>query len=83
MFGPSEAGILRDRIPERSEEALADYLGAYERHHRGCPEPFPGIREILERLGRHGCGLPWLREKVREAPLFRCKHWDWMTYLIQ
>ncbi len=57
MFGPSEAGILRDRIPERSEEALADYLGAYERHHRGCPEPFPGIREILERLGRHGVRL--------------------------
>ncbi len=57
MFGPSEAGILKDRIPERSEEALADYLSAYERHHRLCPEPFPGIREILERLGRHGVRL--------------------------
>ena len=57
MFGPSEAGILKDRLPDRSEEALADYLGAYERHHRMCPEPFPGIREILERLGRHGLRL--------------------------
>ena len=57
MFGPSEAGILKSRIPERSEEALADYLSAYERHHRMCPEPFPGIREILERLGRHGVRL--------------------------
>ena len=57
MFGPSEAGILKRRVPERSEEALADYLGAYERHHRMCPEPFPGIREILERLGRHGVRL--------------------------
>ena len=57
MFGPSEAGILKERVPERCEEALADYLSAYARHHRMCPEPFPGIRGALESLRAHGMRL--------------------------
>ena len=57
MFGPSEAGILKSRVPARSDEALADYLSAYARHHTACPEPFPGICEILEGLRERGIRL--------------------------
>ena len=67
MFGPSEAGILKDRVPLRSEEALADYLSAYERHHTACLEPFPGIREVLEGLQGHGVRLAVVTGKGQES----------------
>ena len=57
LFGPSEEGILESRIPRRSNEALADYLAAYEKFHRACPEPFAGIREILLFLRKRGVRL--------------------------
>ena len=54
MFGPSEEGIFNSRIPQQSNKALADYLGAYERLHRICPEPFSGIQELLKSLQKRG-----------------------------
>ena len=50
MFGPSEEGILARHCPDAPDEALADYLAAYRSAHSICPQPFPGIRAILEGL---------------------------------
>jgi phosphoglycolate phosphatase-like HAD superfamily hydrolase len=54
MFGPTEEGMIRQAVPDRFEEAFAAYLGAYEKAHAICGEPFPGIREAMEALERRG-----------------------------
>jgi phosphoglycolate phosphatase-like HAD superfamily hydrolase len=54
MFGPTEEGMIQQAVPGRFEEAFAAYLAAYERAHTSCPEPFPGIRQVLEALERRG-----------------------------
>lgn len=54
MFGPTEEGMIQQAVPGRFEEAFAAYLAAYERAHAICPEPFPGIRQVIEALERHG-----------------------------
>lgn len=54
MFGPTEEGMIRQAVPERSQEAFDAYLAAYERAHRTCTEPFEGIRQALEALDRGG-----------------------------
>lgn len=50
MFGPSEEGILAQHCPDAPDAALADYLTAYRSAHSICPQPFAGIRAILEGL---------------------------------
>ena len=57
MFGPTEQGIIQRMIPGRWEEGFAAYLAAYERAHRDCPAPFPGMPELLESLRERGIPL--------------------------
>ena len=59
LFGPNEQGIFRIALGEERWEAawktyLADYLG---RHEDLCPEPFPGMGALLQRLHDCGCRL--------------------------
>ncbi|MEQ8818613.1 MAG: HAD hydrolase-like protein [Sumerlaeia bacterium] len=56
LFGPTDEGILRDRIPaNRADEALAFYLERQEAALREmAPEPFEGLREVLGRLAAAG-----------------------------
>ena len=54
MFGPTEEGMIEQAIPERFDEAFAAYLAAYEKAHGNCPEPFPGIRQVVEVLQQRG-----------------------------
>lgn len=49
-FGPSEEGTVAMLLPNRKDEALLRYLERYEALHGCCPEPFPGVREILDYL---------------------------------
>ncbi|NLH42357.1 MAG: HAD family hydrolase [Planctomycetes bacterium] len=49
-FGPSEEGTVAMLLPDRKDEALLRYLERYEALHGCCPEPFPGVREILDYL---------------------------------
>ena len=53
-FGPSEEGIIRSQVPERWRECLDMYVNAYRREHAKAPDPFPGMREALRRLGEGG-----------------------------
>ncbi len=54
LFGPTEEGILQRTFGNGWRPAFDTYLAEYRRLHAGCPEPFPGIRELLADLG----GLP-------------------------
>ena len=54
LFGPNEQGIFQRALGDRWEPAWAQYVEDYERHHDICPEPFPGVRALLERL--RACG---------------------------
>jgi phosphoglycolate phosphatase-like HAD superfamily hydrolase len=54
MFGPTEEGMIQQAIPGRFDEAISGYLAAYERAHGDCPQPFPGIREVLDVLEQQG-----------------------------
>ena len=56
LFGPTEKGILQDQLGPRWREAWESYLGRYVEMHAMCPEPFPGMRSIIERL--HERGIP-------------------------
>ena len=49
-FGPSEEGTIATLLPERKAEALHRYLERYEILHSGWPEPFAGVREMLQYL---------------------------------
>lgn len=50
MFGPTEEGILEAHIPVDGRESMDRYLQAYAGAHDLAPEPFPGIRELLDNL---------------------------------
>jgi phosphoglycolate phosphatase/pyrophosphatase PpaX len=55
LFGPNEQGIFRAALgDEHWEAAWERYLADYSARHDLCPEPFPGIKELLQRL--HDCG---------------------------
>jgi pyrophosphatase PpaX len=50
LFGPSEEGILRRLLPNHGEEAYKYYLNSYERCHKACTRPFPGVEVLLDDL---------------------------------
>ena len=56
-FGPSEEGTIMALAPDHYDRGLADYLSYYEAWHHLCPEPFDGVRELLETLGNHNVRL--------------------------
>lgn len=49
-LGPAEAGVLRNLVPYRAAEALADYLAEYELAQSVRPALFPGIDLLLQQL---------------------------------
>lgn len=57
LFGPSEEGILSRLVPNDPDGALEDYLAAYREAHAACPQPFPGIRDVLGSLAGRGVAL--------------------------
>lgn len=57
-FGPTEEGIIRKLVaPTEGDRAARLYREEYERAHDMCPDPFPGIREMLTWLHARGVRL--------------------------
>ncbi len=50
MFGPTEEGILLQRVPDASAAAIARYHEVYAAVHHLAPEPFPGLVDIVDWL---------------------------------
>ncbi len=53
-FGPSEEGTIRALIPEHYEKGIVNYLQFYNDLHDLCPDPFPGIPALVDRLKEKG-----------------------------
>jgi phosphoglycolate phosphatase/pyrophosphatase PpaX len=50
-FGPSEEGSIQKLIPGNADEGVKRYVEQYRLlHHSMCPQPFDGIRELLDDL---------------------------------
>jgi phosphoglycolate phosphatase-like HAD superfamily hydrolase len=50
LWGPTEEGVLRTAVGPEWEHSVETFLAEYERLHVAVPEPFPGIRDLLEHL---------------------------------
>ncbi len=50
LFGPSEEGVIAIALGEDADVALETYLAEYTRLHYTCPQPFLGIRGVLDDL---------------------------------
>lgn len=50
LWGPTEEGVLRAAVGPEWEDSVETFLSEYERLHVSVPEPFPGIRAVLEHL---------------------------------
>jgi len=62
-FGPSEEGTIRQLIPMHEEAGVKAYLHHYEQLHYTCPQPFPGIKELLQTLNSNGVQLAMVTGK--------------------
>ena len=50
LWGPTEEGVLRAAVGPEWEDSVETFLAEYERLHISVPEPFPGIRPLLDHL---------------------------------
>jgi len=50
LWGPTEEGVLRAAVGPEWEDSVETFLSEYERLHVSVPEPFPGIRPVLDHL---------------------------------
>ena len=53
-FGPSEEGTIMALAPKHYEQGLESYLSYYRQLHPMCPEPFDGIKAIMNDLQSQG-----------------------------
>ncbi len=49
-FGLNEEGMVRQLVKDNWQEALNDFYRYYKEMHTLCPEPFPGVRELIREL---------------------------------
>ena len=55
MFGPTEEGVIRPRVPEADyEAALQMYLDRYAELHPNDGQPLPGVMDLLQYLQQRG-----------------------------
>ncbi|SFW71723.1 pyrophosphatase PpaX [Sinomicrobium oceani] len=66
-FGPSEEGTIMALAPDHYDKGVASYLNYYEELHDMCPEPFEGIRELLELLKSRGVKLAMVTGKGKRS----------------
>lgn len=66
-FGPTEEGVVKKLLPEQAEECLAMYYEEYTRVHTICPEPFPGIVEVLDMIKQNGVIMGVVTAKGRRT----------------
>lgn len=67
-FGPSEEATIKSLVPDdKFDQGLHGYWHWYEKLHDMCPEPFPGIREILEEIRNKGVFLGLVTGKAKTS----------------
>jgi phosphoglycolate phosphatase-like HAD superfamily hydrolase len=66
-FGPSEEGTIRLLLPDHYEQGITSYLHYYASLHGMCPEPFPGIPELLNLLQEKGVRIGMVTGKGQHS----------------
>ena len=64
LFGRNEQGIFREAVGDGWERAWEFYLDSYISRHREASEPFPGIVDLLDDLGRRRLHLGVITAKT-------------------
>jgi len=72
-FGPSEEGTIQTLIPEHYEEGIVNYLQFYEDLHDICPDPFPGIIDLLGQLKEKGIRIAMVTGKGKHSTIITLK----------
>lgn len=75
MFGPTEEGILSERIPVDEAISLRRYLDAYAAAHHLAPEPFPGMVAVLDELERRKVPVAVVTGKGRHSAALSLEQW--------
>ena len=76
MFGPTEEGILADRIPHDGDGAMVRYLEAYRAAHHLAPQPFAGMVDLLDRLATESIPLAVVTGKGPQSADLSLREWD-------
>ncbi len=66
-FGPAEAHTIKTFAPGHLDEGLKAFYASYKALHGMCPDPFPGIRELLESLQKHKVHIALVTGKSKES----------------
>ena len=74
IFGPSEVGMIQRAVPDRWQDCLATYMGVYDRHHRRCETPFPGVITLLDFLKQRGVPLAIVSGKGANSAAVSLRH---------
>lgn len=72
-FGPSEEGTIQTLIPEHYEEGIVNYLQFYQDLHDICPDPFPGIIDLLDQLRAKGIRIAMVTGKGEHSTVITLK----------
>lgn len=66
-FGPAEPAIVKAFAPGNVREGLEAFHKHYQFLHYMCPDPFSGIRELLEYLKEHKVHIALVTGKGKES----------------
>ena len=72
-FGPSEEGTIQTLVPDHYEEGIVNYLQFYEDLHDICPDPFPGIIDLLGQLREKGIRIAMVTGKGKNSTIITLK----------
>ncbi len=82
MFGPSEEGVIRPRVPvPHFQAALQHYLDRYTALHAAAAEPFPGMLDLLASLKQAGVRLGIVTGKGRGTAEISMRAMGLVTYI--
>lgn len=75
MFGPTEEGILAERVPHDGDGAMALYLQEYAAAHHLAHEPFAGIGTLLDELAARGVPMAVVTGKGPRSAALSLEYW--------
>lgn len=79
-FGPSEEGTIQTLIPEHYEAGIVNYLQFYEDLHDICPDPFPGVVDLLGQLREKGIRIAMVTGKGKHSTVITLKKFGLSSY---
>ena len=82
-FGPSEEGTILALAPDEYDKGVAAYLKFYEELHQICPDPFVGIKEILDNLKQNDIHISMVTGKGRKSAMISLDKFGLTPYFAQ